>query len=371
VRRFVLERVAARAALLCLAPRRHVFQYVAHHIVFDGWSEGVLLSEVMQLYRCGRTGTPTPVPELPVQYRDFAVWQRCGPGAEVATADLGYWKEQLAGLDPPRLRPDPGAGDAEGRRGRREPLRLEPALVEALRAVARREEATLFVTLLALFQVLLARRTGKDDVVVGAPFSGRSRAEVEPLIGNFVNPLPLRTDLSGCGSFREALGRVRSTVWAAQRHAELPYPRLVAELRAEGRSREAEFHSWFVLQNTPMPSLELPELAVAPVPGERLEVRHDLHLGFWEDGGALAGGVEYRPELYARQTVSDLCAEYLALARAVAEDPGIGLGAVSERLAAETESRRRQRHTSLRRVGLEQLRERRRERSAAATIRAT
>jgi non-ribosomal peptide synthetase component F len=175
------------------------------------------------------------------------------------------------------------------------------------------------------------------------------------MIGNFVNPLPLRTRLADCRSVSELFARVAGTVRDAQAHSGLPYPRLVAELRAARRAREAEFHAWFVLQNTPMPTLDLPHLEVEPVLGDELDVRHDLNLGFWHDGGGLTGGIEYRSELYTQRTVRDLADDYLELARAVAEAPGADLRAVVARLDELAETRRRERHRAVRQRGLEKL----------------
>ena len=198
-----------RATLLRLGAGDHVLLLTMHHIVSDGWSMGVFFRELAVLYEAYATGKPSPLPELPVQYADFAQWQRQWLQGEVLAAHLTYWKQHLAGapevLELPTDRPRPAV---QSFRGATYPFTLPPALSTALKTLSQREGVTLFMTLLAAFKTLLHRYTGQGDLVVGAPIANRTRAEIEGLIGFFVNTLVLRTDLSGNPRFGELLGRV-------------------------------------------------------------------------------------------------------------------------------------------------------------------
>ncbi|HEX2081286.1 MAG TPA: condensation domain-containing protein, partial [Longimicrobium sp.] len=212
-----------RAALLRLGGEDHVLLLSMHHIVSDGWSMGVLVRELSALYAAYREGRESPLPELPVQYADYAVWQREQLAGEVLDRQLAYWKERLAGapglLELPTDHPRPAV---QAYRGATVPFEISLELLERLQALGRSEGATLYMTLLGAFQVLLGRYAGSEDVVVGSPIAGRTRREVEELIGFFVNTLVLRTDLSGNPSFREVLRRVREATLGAYEHQEVP-----------------------------------------------------------------------------------------------------------------------------------------------------
>ena len=206
-----------RAMLIKLELEEHIFLTVLHHIAADGWSLGVLFRELSTLYEAFSTGQSVSLPELPVQYADFAVWQRQCLKGEVLEAQIQYWKKRSGRssvLELPTGQPRPAV---QTYRGARQPLTLTKSTVEALEDFGRREGTTLFMTLLAAFKILLHRYTGQDDIVVGSPAAGRSHMEIEGLIGFFVNNLVLRTDLSGDPGFRELLGRVREPRWARTR----------------------------------------------------------------------------------------------------------------------------------------------------------
>ncbi|MCP4659289.1 MAG: non-ribosomal peptide synthetase, partial [bacterium] len=229
-----------------------------HHVVADGWSLGVLVRELAACYE-GRT-----LPTLPVQYADFARWQRQWLAGEVLERQLSWWRPRLAPplpvLDLPRDRPRPAV---QSYRGARHRLRLSPELSETLRALARSQGATLFMTLLAAFKVLLHRLSGEDDVLVGFPIAGRTRPEVEDLIGIFLNTLVLRTDLSGDPSFRELLARVREEAMGAFAHQEVPFEQLLAELHPErDLSRTPVFQVFFNMLNLPADDVHLPGLTL-------------------------------------------------------------------------------------------------------------
>ncbi|HST58364.1 MAG TPA: condensation domain-containing protein, partial [Longimicrobium sp.] len=217
-----------RAALLRLREEEHVLLITMHHIVSDGWSMGVLFRELSVLYEAYREGGESPLPELPVQYADYAVWQREQLEGETLHRQLAYWRERLSGapelLELPTDHPRPAV---QTYRGASVPVELSPELLERLQALGRSEGTTLYMTLLAAFQVLLSRYSGSEDIVVGSPIAGRARKETEELIGFFVNTLVLRTELGGDPTFREVLGRVRGATLGAYEHQEVPFEKLV------------------------------------------------------------------------------------------------------------------------------------------------
>ena len=253
-----------RAMVVQLTDADHLLVVTIHHIVVDGWSMGVLIRELMALYPSFRGEEPFPLSELPIQYADFAIWKRQwlqGPRVENL---LSYWKRQLSGrpvsLQLPTDRPRPALATL---RGGTQSFVLPQTLSDALIALSRREGCTLFMTLLAAFQTLLHRYTSQTDILVGTPVANRTRREMEPLIGFFVNTLVLRTDLSGDPTFRELLGRAREVALQAYAHQDLPFEKLVEELHPErDLSRNPLFQVMFILQNAPMPKLELSDREV-------------------------------------------------------------------------------------------------------------
>ncbi|RYZ34547.1 MAG: amino acid adenylation domain-containing protein, partial [Myxococcaceae bacterium] len=242
-----------RATLLKLSDEEHVLVLVMHHIVSDGWSMGVLVREVVALYEAHAQGRTSPLPELPVQYADYAVWQREWLKGEVLEAQLGYWKKQLEGapraLELPTDKPRPAV---QTFRGDTKTLQWSKALWESVKGLAQKENATPFMVLLAAFQTVLSRYSGQDDVSVGSAIANRTRAETEGLIGFFVNTLVLRAKLTPEQSFRQLLAQVRETTLGAYAHQEVPFERLVEELQPErDLSRGPLFQVMFVLQNAP------------------------------------------------------------------------------------------------------------------------
>ncbi|HEX7239753.1 MAG TPA: amino acid adenylation domain-containing protein, partial [Longimicrobiaceae bacterium] len=268
-RPFDLERGPLfRAALLGLAEDEHVFLLGLHHAVADGWSLGVLFRELGALYGAFARGEAPPPAAPGLRYADYAAWQREWLAGEVLERQLAWWRERLAGAPPvleiPADRPRPAARSGEGA------AHLFPLPVgvgAALHALARREGATLYMALLAAFQALLAKYAGEEDVVVGTPVAGRTHAELEGLVGFFVNTLPLRTDLSGDPGFAGVLRRVRDTALGAFAHQDVPFEKLVEELAPERvPGRNPLFQVAFALQNVPGDTLELPGVAVSPLP---------------------------------------------------------------------------------------------------------
>jgi amino acid adenylation domain-containing protein len=295
-----------RAALLRLAPGEQLLAITLHHIVGDGWSVGVLIRELAALYPALRAGTGTTLPELPVQYGDYALWQRRSMGKEALAAGLSYWRERLKGLEPLELPVDRPRRLVQGSAGATETLRVPAAVAASLRELGRHRGETLFMTLLAAFQVLLWRHTGQRDLAVGSPVANRSVPELEELIGFFVNMLVLRGDLSGEPTVGELLGRVRRTALEAYAHQEVPFEKLVEALRPERSLSQQPLFQVALEVDEPWPSLELPGLALSPVVLDGLATQFDLILEVENGAEALAGHLRYRTELFDRTTVARL-----------------------------------------------------------------
>ncbi|XYI03830.1 non-ribosomal peptide synthase/polyketide synthase [Sorangium sp. So ce1128] len=317
-----------RVTLLRLSRSEHVLLATMHHIVSDGWSLGVLLRELSALYGAFCAGRPSALPALPVQYADYAVWQRRWLSGDTLDRELAYWKQQLSGapaaLDLPTDRPRP---PVQTYRGATCPVALSPELSSAVARLGRREGVTLFMTLLAAFQVLLHRYTGQHDVVVGSPIAGRTAAETEGLIGFFVNTLVLRTDLSGEPSFVDLLRRVRDVTLGAYAHQHVPFERLVEALSPErDLSRSPLFQVMFALQNAPLPDLALGDVALRPLQIAGTTSKFELTLVLGEDDGRLAGAIEYNTDLFDAATIERLSAHLVTLLESAVSDPSRRVG---------------------------------------------
>ncbi|HEX7242003.1 MAG TPA: amino acid adenylation domain-containing protein, partial [Longimicrobiaceae bacterium] len=326
-----------RARLLRLRDEDHVLCFTLHHVVSDGWSMDVLVRDVSALYG----GRGDSLPELPVQYADYAVWQRRWLEGGVLEAQLGWWKARLAGAPPlleiPTDRPRGAAKDA---RAGRLAFALPAELSRELRALSRREGATLFMTLLAGWQVLLGRYAGQDDVVVGSPVAGRTREELEGLIGFFVNMLPLRGELGGGPTWRELLGRVREGALGAYAHQDLPFERLVEELATErSLTHTPLFQVVFALQRAGSPDerLSLGPVALEPFAAESTVAKFELDLAVLEEDGeeALTGVVVYRDALFGAETVERMVRHLEVVLEAMVADPARRVSDVSLLVGAE------------------------------------
>ena len=326
-RPFDLERgPLLRASLLRLAATEHVLLLTLHHIAADGWSLGVLLGEVAALYGALLAGRPSPLPDLAVQYADYALWQRGWLQGEVLAGELRHWRERLAGapevLDLPLDRPRPAVHSFHG--GHRS-VALPAALAEPLAALSRRSGATLFMTLLAVWKALLARHSGQLDIVVGTPIANRTRTEIEGLIGFFVNTLVLRTDLSGRPGFAGLLSRVRETALAAYSHQELPFEKLVAELAPERHLEHTPlFQVMFVLGERPVPpgeSPQLPGLRMSGVETQNRSAKFDLTLIAQRGPLGLDLTLGYNSDLFFASTVERLLGQLLALFDGIVAEP--------------------------------------------------
>ncbi len=312
-----------RAKLLRLDEDEHVLLLAMHHIVSDGWSLGVFARELSALYAAYLRGEQSALAEPEVQYADYAVWQREQLGGERLESELAYWKERLQGapalLELPTDRPRPAV---QRHRGAIERIEIDAELGRGLKALAQREGATLYMVMMAAFQVLLARYSGQDDVVVGTTLAGRTRAELEGTIGMFFNTLALRGDLAGNPTFRALLGRVRETMLGAHQHQELPFERLVEALApARTLSYTPLFQVLFELHSGSGAGLSLPGLEVSPVRLATDAAKLDLSLALTERSGALSGGMQYDTDLFDPATIRRMLAHYQVLLRQIVAEP--------------------------------------------------
>jgi amino acid adenylation domain-containing protein len=312
-----------RVNLLRLSADEHWLVVTMHHIVSDAWSMGVLIGELTALYAAYMEGKPSPLAPLAMQYPDFAVWQRQWLQGERLQAQLAYWKARLGGvpnvIDLPTDRPrSPG----HSFRGADERLTLSGAVSQALRRLSQTESATLFMILLAAFQVLLRRYTGQDVVVVGVPIANRNRGGIEGLIGFFVNSLVMRVDLSGNPTFAEAVRRVREVALDAYAHQDLPFEMIIDELQPERTaSYNPVFQVVFSMLNTPDANLELAGLTISGL-GSGLETgKFDLTMRMMEREGKLVALLGYNTDLFDAETIRRMLGHFKNLLEAVAADP--------------------------------------------------
>lgn len=315
-----------RARLLLAAVDAGVLLLNMHHLVTDGWSVALLQDELVAMYPVLAAGGASPLGELPLQYADFAVWQRESLTQERRQVLEGFWRERLAGAPAYLNLPyDQDPSGVQSQEGSTLTLSLAPGLVTGLRALAREENSTLFMALLAAYKIALSRWTGQMDIALATPVSDRSHARLEGLIGFFVNNLVIRTDLHGEPSFRDVVQRVREAVLDAQDHQDLPFDLLVAAVRPPRRARQTPFlQTSMVHQPESIAEYRLGDIAVqpvhAPLPGSPLE----LTFAFYEDAG-IRLQIDYRVDLFVPETVRSLCQEYVAILSAgVAHDEGTG-----------------------------------------------
>jgi amino acid adenylation domain-containing protein len=305
-----------RAALLRLAEPEHLLLLAVHHIVFDGWSLDVLLRELAVLYAAASAGEASPLPELPIQYADYARWQQRWLQGEVLGGQLGYWVRQLGGAEPlldlPADHPRPAV---QSFRGGRAGIALSASLAEDLRALARSAQQSPFMLVLAAFQALLRRYTGRDDLPVGSPIANRHRPEVEGIIGFFANTVVLRGDLAGDPSFREAAERAREVTLQASAHQDLPFERLVEELHPErDLAYSPLFQVMLTVENAPHAAPGLPGLRLELLETGNGTAKFDLLLSLTQqDDGELRGWIEYAADLFEPATIERLAGHFRTL----------------------------------------------------------
>ncbi|HEV2146962.1 MAG TPA: amino acid adenylation domain-containing protein, partial [Longimicrobiaceae bacterium] len=320
-----------RAHLVRLGGAEHLLLVHLHHVAGDGWSLGVLFQDLAACYRALARGEEPRLPALPVQYADFAVWQRRRLEGGDLAPQLEWWRERLAGapdhLDLPLDHPRPPVQTA---RGERESLVLAPELAGAVRELGRREGATPFMTMLAAFAVLLARWSGQHDMVVGVPVADRPRPELEGVVGNFLNTLPLRLDLSGDPSFRELLARVREVALGAFARKEVPFEAILEALQLRrDLARTPLFQVFFNVLNFPLPPLELPGAEVEPADTPEPPARFDLTLYTADEGAGTRCDLVYNADLFGRDRMAEALRQLRAVLEQAVADPERPVGALS------------------------------------------
>ena len=312
-----------RTTLIRLHEADHVLVLTLHHIISDGWSMGVLVNELMALYEALSAGLPSPLPELPVQYADYAYWQHNWLQGEALDEQLSFWRQQLNG-SPSHLElttdfPRPAY---QTFRGSYSALVLSPDLSQQIESLARRRGASVFMTMLAAFNLLLYKYTGQDDIVVGTPIANRGRAEIEGLVGFFTNTLALRADISQNPSFAGLLDRVREMTLAAYAHQDLPFEKLVEELRPErSLNRQPLFQVMFAFQNMPVAPAEIEGLKLSSFDAENQTAKFDMTCHVMESGRGLVAALEYNSDLFRPDTIDRMLANYETLLKNIAADP--------------------------------------------------
>ncbi|MBW4630461.1 MAG: amino acid adenylation domain-containing protein [Iphinoe sp. HA4291-MV1] len=311
-----------RVMLLCLTPTEHVLLLVMHHIISDGWSIGVLNRELTLLYEAFVAGKPSQLPELSIQYADFAVWQRQWLQQQTQMEQLQYWQQQLADTTVLQLPTDYPRRAVQSFAGATQILELPLNLKQALVKLSQQHEVTLFMTMLAAFKVLLHRYTGQTDIVVGSPIANRNRSSCEGLIGFFVNNLVLRTDVSGNPSFSDLLTRVREVALGAYAHQDFPFEKLVEELQPQRNlSQNPLFQVIFAVQNAPIQELQLKGLELSRLELEYNTTRVDLEWHIWEHPQGLGVMVAYATDLFAPETIERMVAHFQRLLEGIVANP--------------------------------------------------
>ncbi|HJS24453.1 MAG TPA: condensation domain-containing protein, partial [Pyrinomonadaceae bacterium] len=346
-----------RCLLLRTAEEEHIFILIIHHIITDGWSMSVFLNELAVWYESYLEQRPASLPELTVQYADFAVWQRNWLRGEVFDRLLHYWQQQLKGapsrLELPADKPRPAI---QTYRGAKQFAALSPQLTQSLKELSSHEDATLYMTMLACLNTLLHYYTGQNDIVVGTDVANRNRRETESLIGFFVNELVMRTDLAGNPTFRELVGRVREVALGAYNHQDMPFDRLVDALKIErSPAHHPLFQVCFVLQNTPATSAEVKSLTISTLPVENPIALFDLVLRAGESGQGMQLMLEYNADLFMPTTITRLLGLFETLVGIVVQQPEARLETLVEMLAQADRERLFDKGKALEEIGSRSL----------------
>jgi hypothetical protein len=313
-----------RSVVLKLEEQDHVAFMSMHHLVSDEWSMGILIREMGVLYEAFIGGRSSPLPELAIQYSDFALWQRQWLEGEVLDRQLAYWRSQLQELPPALKLSNKEHPERDSYHRAAHPIELPESLSGRLRKLCAQEKVTLFMLMLSAFKVLLYRLSGQEQIVVGAPIANRNRAEIEALIGFFINTLVLKTDLGGDPTFREVLRQVKDVCLSAYAHQDLPFEKIVDELAPERSLRYAPlFQVMFVLQNTPVTSVELPGLTIAPVKTDTGSAMFDLILIVMDSDDSIQGMWLYNTDLFEPSTINRIAEHYNAVLGEAMQNPEI------------------------------------------------
>ncbi len=320
-----------RISLLYLGEKEHILVLTIHHSIFDGWSLDNLLYEMSTLYEAFSAQKPSPLAELPLQYADFAIWQRKWLQGEILEKQLAYWKQQLDGVPPvlelPGDHPRPAI---QSFRGAKRYFTLSQTLSKALNKLSKQAGVTLFMTLLAAFKVLLYRYTGQEDIVVGSPIASRNRAEIEDLIGFFVNTLILRTDLSGTPTFYELLKQIHKVALEAYEHQELPFDKIVEALQPERiLNYNPLFQVMFVFENVSRHTLNLSGLMMNPLEADNRAAMFDLSLYIYEEKEGMQCVLEYNTDLFEAATIERMIGHMQTLLTDIADKPDTPISQLS------------------------------------------
>ena len=312
-----------RAALVRLGEAEHILVVTLHHIASDGWSRSLLVNDFTTFYKAYLSGTEAALPVLPVQYADYALWQRKHLQGKVLDQKITFWKEKLEGVPPVQLPTDFPRPAVQKTRGAFMGFQVDKQTAAGLQTLSQQNGATLFMTLLAAFKVLLYRYTGQADICVGTPVAGRQQQEVENLIGFFINTLALRTELNGEGSFTGLLQQVRTNTLEAYGHQEVPFEKVVeAVVKERDLSRSPIFQVMFVFRNTPeVPELEMNGIQFSREPNKHTTALFDISLFITETPHGLSGSVEYCTDLFTEATMERLATHFKTLLSSVITQP--------------------------------------------------
>lgn len=347
-----------RSLLIVEGPQVHTLVVTVHHIVSDAWSTGIMVREFATFYRAFATGIEPRLESLPLRYTDFTRWQRRWLQGEVLDGLVAWWRKTLEGapelLPLPLDRPRPPVPTF---RGGNEVRMLDLDLASELRSLARRQGVTLYMVLLAAYQVLLRHATGTEDVVLGTSAANRNRLSIEGILGFFINMLVMRTNLGGNPTFEDLLTRVRETALGADAHQDLPFGTLVEALRIErDASYNPVFQAVFTFEGEPAPDLALPALEVSPVPIGVDSTVFDIALVMWEMKDGLRAAFRYSSDLFRRTTIEALLEQFETILRAVVADPTVSLETLDHSLAAIAQEKRQAEHTAASAAGIRKLR---------------
>jgi amino acid adenylation domain-containing protein len=346
-----------RTTLLWLDSTEYILLLNLHHIISDGWSMGVWLEEITALYPAYSQGKTSPLPELKIQYSDFAVWQRQWLKGEELHKQLDYWKQQLeSNLPPLQLPIDKPRPPQLSQQGKKIDFSLPLDLSKQLQQLSKQEGVTLFMTLLAAFKTLLYCYSGQTDIRVGSPIANRDRTELEKLIGLFINTLLLRTDLSANPSFRELLGRVRKVTLGAYTHQNLPFEKIVEELQPDRyQSNLPLFQVWFVLQNSPNGTLELPNLTLQPLDIHNDTTGYDLGLFLEETPAGISGCFEYSTDLFIADTINQIADNFQTLLKEFVTTPDLTLNEIATKFNETKKAQKNSKTKELETANLQML----------------
>ena len=320
-----------RLSLIELKTEKHLLLVTMHHIISDAWSAGIFIKEISALYQAFSTGKPSPLPELSIQYADFAVWQQKWLQGEVLNERLTYWKQQLKNAKTTLKLPTDKFSSEITSIGKQDHFALNSESSQQLETLSQQQGVTLFMTLLTIFNTLLYSYSQQEDILIGSPIANRNRNEIEELIGFFVNTLVLRTDLSSNPTFTELLQRVREVALDAYANQDLPFEKIVAELQPERYGdRSPLFQVWFVLQNAPTAEFQISGLNLSLLDIETGLVRHDLKLDLTKTESGIQGFFEYKQDLFSENAIANLVWRFKTITSLIVRQPELKLNELTK-----------------------------------------